>query len=127
MEYNYVTMCLADVSTLLLTALLDDYILRQQLISYSVSRPFLSVKGVACETSKCFFTLYYSSFFPQRDNQYHPYPLGHVRHISYQLIKAVKCEELSFFLFVQSNNEDERVGQARGRVEGMRRGRKRGN
>ena len=28
--------------------------------------------------------------FPQRDNQYHPYPLFQVRHIAYQLIKAVK-------------------------------------
>ena len=100
-----------------------------------MTRPFLSVEGVACKTSFCCdaktfiykcFTLY-SSFFLQRDNQYHPYPLGHVRHISYQLIKAVKCEDLKvFFVFVQSNNEDERVGWARGRVEGMKKGREGG-
>ena len=29
-----------------------------------------------------------------KDNQYHPYPLFQVRHISYQLIKAVKCESV---------------------------------
>ena len=28
----------------------------------------------------------------QKDNQYHPYPLFQVRHIAYQLIKAVKCK-----------------------------------
>ena len=28
----------------------------------------------------------------QKDNQYHPYPLNQVKHISYQLLKAVKCE-----------------------------------
>ena len=28
-----------------------------------------------------------------KDNQYHPYPLFQVRHISYQLIKSVKCED----------------------------------
>ena len=31
-------------------------------------------------------------FLLQRDNQYHPYPLFQVRHIAYQLIKAVKCK-----------------------------------
>ena len=30
-------------------------------------------------------------------------------------------------MFVQSNKEDERVGQARGRVEGMKKGRERGS
>ena len=33
-----------------------------------------------------------------KDNQYHPYPLFQVRHISYQLIKAVKCEPWSCFI-----------------------------
>ena len=28
----------------------------------------------------------------QRDNNYYPYPLFQVKHISYQLIKAVKCK-----------------------------------
>ena len=32
------------------------------------------------------------SFFLQRDNNYYPYPLFQVKHISYQLIKAVKCK-----------------------------------
>ena len=27
-----------------------------------------------------------------KDNQYHPYPLFQVRHIAYQVIKAVKCK-----------------------------------
>lgn len=30
-----------------------------------------------------------------RDNQYHPYPLFQVRHIAYQLIKAVKCKHIT--------------------------------
>ena len=28
-----------------------------------------------------------------KDNQYHPYPLFQVRHIAYQLLKAVKCKK----------------------------------
>ena len=27
----------------------------------------------------------------QKDNNYHPYPLSHIKHIAWQLIKAVKC------------------------------------
>jgi hypothetical protein len=38
-----------------------------------------------------------------KDNQYHPYPLFQVRHIAYQVIKAVRCEftfpSLSLTLF----------------------------
>ena len=45
MEYNYVT-CLADVSILLPTAMVDNCISRQWLSSCSVTRPFLSLRRV---------------------------------------------------------------------------------
>ena len=36
-----------------LTALFDNCISQRQLVSYSVTRPFLSAKGVVCETNSC--------------------------------------------------------------------------
>ena len=39
-----------------------------------------------------------------KDNQYHPYPLFQVRHIAYQVIKAVRCEPSLFFLFYLSSH-----------------------
>ena len=47
---NYVTTCLVDVSILLSNHTLYNCIPRRPLVSCSVTRPFLSVKGVACET-----------------------------------------------------------------------------
>ena len=48
MEYNYVTTCLADVSILL--SVFNNCVPQQQLDGCSMTRPFLSVKGVACKT-----------------------------------------------------------------------------
>lgn len=31
-------------------------------------------------------------------NNYHPYPMEHVRHISYQLCYSVKCKKFNFFV-----------------------------
>ena len=45
---NYV-ICLADVS-ILLSVVFDNCISRRQLDGCCVTRPFLFVKGVACET-----------------------------------------------------------------------------
>ena len=95
---------------------LVDY--HQTMVSVVVPKPS-SIDVRVCVLLYCFSS---SSFFLQRDNQYHPYPLSQVRHISYQLIKAVKCKEL--FVFVQSYNGGGRVGQG-GRAEGMRSGRER--
>lgn len=39
-----------------------------------------------------FFELFLFLSSLQRDNNYYPYPLFQVKHISYQLIKAVKCK-----------------------------------
>ena len=43
-------MCLVDVSILLSTTMFDNCVPRRQLDGCSVTRPFLSAKGVACET-----------------------------------------------------------------------------
>ena len=53
MEYNYVTMCLADVSILLPNRyIFDNCVSRRQLGSCSMTSPLpLSEKGVACNTS----------------------------------------------------------------------------
>ena len=67
---------------------LVDY--HQTMVSVVVPKPS-SIDVRVCVLLYCFS----SSSFLQRDNQYHPYPLSQVRHISYQLIKAVKCKELS--------------------------------
>ena len=48
MEYNYVTTCLAAVSILL--SVFNNCVPQQRLDGCSMTRPFLSVKGVACET-----------------------------------------------------------------------------
>ena len=40
-----------------LTVLFDNCVPQQQLVSYSVTRPFLSAKGVACETRLAPFSL----------------------------------------------------------------------
>ena len=47
LEYNYIITCLVDVSILLSN---DNCVSWQQLDDCSMTRSFLSVKGVACET-----------------------------------------------------------------------------
>ena len=44
-------MCSADVSILLSNQYVDNYVPQQQLDGCSMTRPFLSAKGVACETT----------------------------------------------------------------------------
>ena len=46
MEYNYVTTCLVDVSILLPNHYVQYCVPQQQLGSYSVTRPFLSLRKV---------------------------------------------------------------------------------
>ena len=46
MEYNYVTMCLADISILLPNHMFDNCVPLRQLSSCSVTRPFLSLQRV---------------------------------------------------------------------------------
>ena len=43
--------CSADVSILLSNQYVDNYVPQQQLDGCSMTRPFLSAKGVACETT----------------------------------------------------------------------------
>ena len=43
-------MCSADVSILLSNQYVDNYVPQQQLDGCNMTRPFLSAKGVACET-----------------------------------------------------------------------------
>ena len=52
MECNYVATGLEDVSILLLTALFDNYAPWWQLDGCSVTKPFLSVKGVAARLQR---------------------------------------------------------------------------
>ena len=39
-----------------------------------------------------------------KGNNYIPYPIDQVRHISYQLCIAVKCKTFSFFVYLIENN-----------------------
>ena len=57
-----------------------------------VSHSLLSTQ--CCASCEHCWILSFLSFFLQRDNNYYPYPLFQVKHISYQLIKAVKCKEV---------------------------------
>ena len=46
----------------------------------------------------------FTYFYLQKDNNYHPYPLDQVRHISYQLTKSVKCKllmRLIFYVYIE--------------------------